>query len=345
VARRITIRFAVVCGLDLLATAGRANAAEPSALVYEASPSCPDRSAFVSAIRARTNEWSEAETASRKFIVHVALGDDRQSRGTLVIANGGKTGAPRVVDATTCAEAVQALSFIAALAIDPYAKAPPAPGAGEASSPAGSSPDTSAAPLATAAAPPVKLAAPAAESAVPPAATSSPERTVSWSAGISADVLGYAAPGAVVGAGFFVGFRPIPRLDLRLSVHQTLPTTVVAEATSTSLTWTTGRFEPCVGVLHSETLDLAPCLFVEVGRLAADGGGVDKTQQASTAWAAGGAAARSELALGQVVRLELEGGLFVPFGRSEITYRPAFVAYRPPAAGALLSLGAVARWH
>lgn len=353
--RKNTPKIAGAIALSLFAVAGGANAAEPSALVYEASPSCPGQRAFVSAVRARTNEWTEAETASRTFLVRVAVGDDRRARGTLVITNGGKTGTPRVVDAVTCAEAVQALSFIVALAIDPYADAPPAAHAGEATPPALARPTASVTASASAtpaespgsAAPPASRAVPGAESAPQPPelAKSSPERRVSWSAGVSADVLGLAAPGPVFGAAVFVGVRPTPRLDLRLSLRQAMPSTVVAGRTSTSLTWTTGRFEPCVSVVGSATLNLEPCVFVELGRLAAEGGGVETVEQATAVWGAGGAAARAELALGQLVRLELEGGVFVPFGRSEIRYRPAFVAYRPPAAGALLSLGAVARWH
>lgn len=345
---RPIIVAAVLTGLAHVMSASAAAPAEPSSLSYEASPSCPSRAAFVAQVRASTTEWNESSSASRLFTVRLAAADDGRTRGSLVVAQGGKSGSARVVDGGTCAQTARALAFVTALAIDAYAMppepdAPPAPASAppgaaklDAQANASVTPQAGAVPVAT------KLDA-AASASPPRAATDEGPR---WSAGLATDLIGLAAPGPVAGVAVFVGVRPVRRLDLRLSLRQTVPSTVVAEGTSTSIMWTTGRLEPCFGgLLTTGRLEISPCVFVELGRLAAAGGGVDKTESGSLPWTAGGAAARAEIAIGELVRLDLETGLLVPFSGGEVAYRPALVVYRPPPVGGHVSLGAVARWR
>jgi hypothetical protein len=234
-----------------------------------------------------------------------------------------------------------------ALALDPDARAPePTNTADPTTSPNAASEEP--APAATVNASPSPAPVARIESPTPPREQAKPAaraRTLGWSAGLSAEILGLAAPGPVLGGGVFVGLHPSPSVALRLSVHRTLASSVTVEGTSTSMTWTTGRVDACFELFRAGRLGLGPCALVELGRLSAEGGGVDKTESPSRLWGAGGAAGRAELVLVDALRLELAAGALVPFERTEFTYRPALLAYRAPAVGIATSLSAAVRWR
>jgi len=94
-------------------------------LDYDASTGCPDRTAFMAEITARTTRARFVDEGNnvRTFKATIRLQGERIV-GSL-ISNTGQAGAERRVSGKTCAEVASALGLITALAIDPSASTRP----------------------------------------------------------------------------------------------------------------------------------------------------------------------------------------------------------------------------
>ena len=322
-----------------------ARAAEPAALRYEASATCPDRTTFLRELHARTARWSESPVATRTFVIQLTDDGAAHARGSLVIEHGERRGVPRVIEAKSCVEAVRALSFVVALAIDPDAKPPTTESADAPPE------ETTTAPTPEARAPTEARSTtgdPVAGSTRPvPSADRRRGTTMPmwWRIGASVEAVGLAAPGAVFGGGLVVGVRPMPWLDVRLSAHQTLPTEVETPATSTTFSWTTGRIEPCLELFQTGALEGGPCAFAEVGRTVGRGGGVARLETATHVWSALGPSVHAQWT--GAAPFVLEGGLGAafPLDRTDFAYRTGPTVYRPPLVGVVGVFGVSVRWH
>lgn len=104
-------------------------AAWPVRLAYDAHPGCPDALYFFYSAEQRSRRVRPALPGEIAATANVTIRQGNgQSRGTLEIAGPPVTSITRTVDATTCADVVQAMALLLALAFDPDANvAPPAP--------------------------------------------------------------------------------------------------------------------------------------------------------------------------------------------------------------------------
>src|SRR5687767_5327739 len=85
---------------------------------FSAPSECPDRAAFESALDARLA--SAAATPDAELMLDVSIARDRAGdlRGRLDIARGSKSFEPRALVGSDCAELVDALALIAAVALE-----------------------------------------------------------------------------------------------------------------------------------------------------------------------------------------------------------------------------------
>src|ERR1700760_4529038 len=115
----------VVAGMAVGRVAKAAEAdAEPIHIDYTAPESCPAKAELVRGVLGRTNRAHEAgdEKPTRTFVVTLTPGPT-ETRGELVMRGADGAEAERELTGDTCAEVVDALALIAALAIDPHASA------------------------------------------------------------------------------------------------------------------------------------------------------------------------------------------------------------------------------
>ena len=174
----------------------------PEALRYQAPSGCPDRAQFAAAVAARGGNFVRQSGAPElSFEVNVAQRADG-FHASLAVHDGTTTSNPREVSAPTCAEGVDALAVVTAIALNP-------PGAG-----------TSAGPAAPAPAPAVSRARALPKPPRPPlrgATSFGWKQTVAVPAGkllIDSDIEINARFGATLG---FAPNRILPRLDLAVS--------------------------------------------------------------------------------------------------------------------------------
>ena len=265
-------------------------------LDYRAAEGCPSEAAFLAEVETRT-KWTTSK--GRTFVVRLER-RGKKTQGSFTIDEVGTQGEPRVIEAATCEEAMRAIALSVALAVEAEPEPPPAP----------------VVIVATPTPPPPATA--------PPPAAPPPPGPYRFSVGIGVEGLGFAAPGLVGAWAVEVGVRLIPLFDLRFSFrHSFAFDTVTNGATQTTLTWNTGRFEPCVGELALGPLAVGPCAFVELGQMRATGTAQGGTSQ-GTFWAALGAVGRADLAFGGRFVLRTTLGPIVPLDRPTIAYEPSF---------------------
>src|SRR5262249_29170838 len=94
-------------------------------LDYDASSGCPDRSAFVAEVTARTTRARFVDETPDVRSFKVAVRNQAERAVGSLVSNTAETGAERKVSGKTCAEVVSALALITALAIDPSASTRP----------------------------------------------------------------------------------------------------------------------------------------------------------------------------------------------------------------------------
>src|SRR5947209_8250423 len=108
-------RAAVVVVLSTALVAS-AQEARPVRVDYDAPASCPDRARFVARVRARTPRVTIADDASTTLRARITL-RDRGFAGEIALVEGGHETQRRVAG-ESCAEVVEALALIAAVAVD-----------------------------------------------------------------------------------------------------------------------------------------------------------------------------------------------------------------------------------
>ncbi|MGH7435770.1 MAG: hypothetical protein ACRENE_08850 [Polyangiaceae bacterium] len=125
-------------GIGTAATTAFASSPEP-ALAYQAPDTCPSRDEFERRTQARLHHALSAETAGRHVQVVLARkGATYEGRVTLVEPDGRAT--TKTLEGSDCDGVVDALSLVAALALEPGGAAPPPRAALPAPAPPASSP-------------------------------------------------------------------------------------------------------------------------------------------------------------------------------------------------------------
>lgn len=98
-------------------------------LAYEAPEGCPDREAFLAAIRARTARprlVEEGEGAAEALVFHVRItSDDTSATGVMEVRDPDGERQERSVRSATCGEVTKALALVSALLLDPDAATGP----------------------------------------------------------------------------------------------------------------------------------------------------------------------------------------------------------------------------
>ncbi len=364
VKRRSPIAYVLaqlLCARGMWSTSAAADGeSEPVRFEYVAAAGCPSEGDFLRAVQAHSSRARAARDSepARTFRVRLEAGAGsgaQATTGTLVVLEEGRAPVPRTVEARTCAEAMEALAFIAALSLDPRAEADTAAGRPAATAPP-PAPDAAAPPIA-----PVPEAAPPQPPPVTPgpaerrladagrtAATRTPSTPHAaghseWAVGAGAQAVGLAAPGALAALEVSVAWRwrstRFFSPQVRLSALRTQDATVDALDTRTSLSWTFGRLELSPGQLGTRiAVEAAP--FVDAGVVTAGGGGPPQTFPSVRPWVAIGALARGALRPVRWISLEIEGGALLPLVRDTFYYSPAPTAYQAPAVAAFGGIGA-----
>jgi hypothetical protein len=332
---------------------------EPTAVEYHAPASCPDESAFLAAVRARTARFQRVERdATRTFIVVVSRGDDRGTvRGRLDVIDASGARTTREFTGDTCENVLGALALISALAIDPNASTAPVPSAAAPPTVPGSSP-TSVPPSEPPSAPPSEprserpsappiLTLPSAPPPAREAVAPTPRRALSWwlDVGVGITVTGAVAPEPLVGAMLFAEagmashalFAPSVRVGTAFSPDASFGVPNVGAAT---FRWTAGFVEACPVRWLAGALSFTPCARADAGGLHGQGSGIAHSTSDTRLWIDIAAMARGRWAPSRAVFIEFEAGALVPLTRDRFHFAaPDVTIHEAPAVGAM---GAVA---
>src|SRR5262249_37064141 len=193
--------------------------------------------------------------------------------------------------------------------------------------------------------PPVPRDTVAAADAAPSGEETTPPRP---GAGAGFDVIGYAAPAAMLGGsvfgelGFGTGSPWLPTVRLSLGVATTGSTTLGSAAAQFTLF--DGRVEGCPLVARLGRISLAPCVHFEAGQIAADGikGDLVEPYASRAAWAGTGADFRLRARLYSHLFAEIELGATVPLlRRSYVFDNPREVVHATPAVALRSTIGIV----
>jgi hypothetical protein len=313
-AKRTSLGVGLVALAWLAPSAARAEGATIVAR-YTAPAGCPDGSAFVREVAARTTKVV-VSIAPDQADTNVAIEKDTEGYvGKLTIAGA----APREVQASTCEETTAALSFVLALAYDPDAIASPA------------------APRETRAVPAVAPRAALSPSASPraesPRVLAAPPLQREVVVGGLVEVGSLAGPS--VGARLFFGVAWSGRFlapALRVTVGRTLPSSEAGEGGRRALlTFTDVELEACGLAFGGNTAQLRVrvCGLGVVGAVESDGR-TAVPRSDSNAWVAVGLSAPTTLPLGRTVALEIRPvvGRTLVFDR--FYAEPNFTVYEAP---------------
>jgi hypothetical protein len=329
--------------LTSLALAGNAGAgdlpkggvlpADPGSTVgvaYEAPSRCPDASAFVERLRARTSHGDLAPSSEvARFIVIVS---STQAASSARIEFSGADSQPvtRTVSGRTCEEVVSAAALITALAIEATLGGAPAV-IPEATEPAATSP-------------------PVRDTVVAP---SPGEPRSIWLRGGGLGASGGLdswTPGGGYAWGVFgelAGRAPL--VFARLTLRGTAGSTSV-EARSATFTSLMARLSLCPFSLQiSEPISLIPCAAIDVGRLTGQGEAsaeLRTPRSAAILWSAAEAVLLVRWQLGDLVAIEAGGELGFPLVRHTFVFEwPTRLVYEVPALGAGAYAAVALRFH
>lgn len=336
----------LLAGLLVTASApARADeAAKPYRLAYHAHPGCPSDAAFVDAVARRLK--TAARDAGAKLAITVEITRKGARSHGVLVADDGALRTERDVEAPTCQDAVEALAFIATVAID-GATASIADATGESDAPADAA-------VEVAPAPPPSPSPSASASAPTEAADETPEVeptlpvTTHVAPSIGLGVIGALLPGlatttsltASVGAAWLRGRGLSPALFLafgRTAQH------ALAGVDGAHARWTWGRLDACPHVFSpSPTTALTACATFTMGLLEASARPFDEVDPVRRPWMAVGALARVTTWFGPIGQ-SLEIGLDVPLRRDQFVSARNGQEVAVPAIAPMIGLSLVGR--
>lgn len=327
--RWTALAFALFAGS---AWAQESRTTEPLALRYDAPAACPDAAAFFAQLRSRTARVRAPDDGSpaRALVVRVAAAS-RGFIGHFHFEDGGTSTSPRVVEASSCAEVVEALGLSAALAVDPSASTAPVAALSVISDASASSSTSTPVPPT----PPSPVGPPPPDRAAP---APSPPRATRLGAGV-----------AIEAAALLPSFVPSGRVYVEITLRDRAPLFAPSlrgffarsleidqdpRIGSASLTWTTGGLDVCPIRVHlASTLALRPCAEVTAGVISTTSSGVLEPAHPTRPWVTMDAHARLAWEPIAFLALELEAGAMVPFFRERFLFLPDEGVYQAPIIG------------
>lgn len=340
-----------VAGLCVLMTgarrAGAASAERTFHVEYEASAACPGEVWFAEAVssRAAGAQYVEEAEAAIRFRVELRAG----TSALWVMLDEGRS--RREFSGDSCADIAQAMVVVAAMVVEaePADRLTTSDGVVSQTTPAVVSPPALEAPaLAPIVAPP-PLAARPPPAAAPASPTPRPENVAEparWllavGAGLTTETAVASAPPFGGATGVELSWRRERRWGFasHLEALAMLPRTEKGNVGDAELRLAAGRGSMC-GVRSFATLDLQPCLTVDVGALRAIGTGdqVSNATEQVMPWVAGGVALRTEYWLARSVALEAVLGARLLQRHDNFYLRPGSSVYRVPVGSFGLQFG------
>ncbi len=286
-----------------------ADDAEPVHLVYRAPVGCPGEADLEAAIQARTALFrrAAAATGTRAFEIEVSA-SGAGFEGTLRVVEPDGSSTTRTVASERCEDVVQAIGFVAALAVDPAATAAPR-----------ETPQLQPAPVTPPAPAPVARVEPPGEG----------NWTLAFGAhlGLSSGM----APSALPVVALFADVRGPWALagssSLRLGFVYAAQDVPVAGAGSAELAWMLGRADLCPASFGG-AITFEPCARFDVGALTATGVEVANAQREQRLWLAAGAVGRARWQVSGAIAFELEASVAAPLLRDRFYFAPDTTVHR-----------------
>jgi hypothetical protein len=369
--RSIIAVVAGVAATAFFASAAAQTEEEPVHLEYHAPSICDDDAQFFARARSRASRMRRArpDERARKFTVDIEQRGGRMW-GRLVVRNPEGRQTVREIEAKDCNEAVDALSLVVALAINPRAGAqtgtsvgpeldptlpgpasnapnapqPPSP-AGTTGPPGSAAPSTAPAPAATS--PTMAAPAPDASSSAsgPFAAAGAP--LWAFRGGLSAWGLGAIAPQPLLGARASAevlnlaerAIAPSFRASLGYAAQQGF----VVDGGTAHFAYAGTNIEICpLRIPPGGALVLRPCVMADLGLVFVRGSDAQNARGETRPWADIGAGGRLEWALGRQLGIELDAGCMFPIWRDRFLFGTRSF-HRVAWAGGIVALGLVMR--
>lgn len=293
-------------------------------LDYEADASCPSHDAFVDQLKERLTA-ARAVSGQVQLAIRIERNEDGELEGHLAIQDSSGV-SQRTVTAPECGEVVAALALVSALALEKESAPPPKHIA-------------EAAPVAPSDGwMPMHEPGPDYD---PYRAALGPSAARSWwGLGMHVGTESGVLPTTVFAPRLFVDARiegtGVWSPSARLSAVRAVDHTRVADGSTRSMYWTSGRADMCpANIQLSHTVGLLPCGFFEAGVI--DARDVSGFKDPNF-YAALGGLGRLQLIGWDILMLELEGGVGVPVAHPEIIR--GYHASAPITAFAGLGMGA-----
>lgn len=310
----------------LHALAALAADAVPIRVNYDAPASCPNQDAFYDAVRARTDRVRKARGNEPRVDVNVRVTRGEHSfHGEMrEVVNQGETSA-RSVDAETCKEVIEALSFTVALSFDPEAHAPEA------------KPEPAISTSTPTSVPPTPAIA------RPPPAPSATTPALELEVGLS--VLGTVVETAGFTTGGALSVMLLHKANTTRSGAVQLSLLFAGTGMLTAPEDHRTRFgalalDGCPYRYHSGSLELSPCALATIGFLEMTGRGVPEPVTVNRAWLSAGVDLQLAWLLGRAVVFEGSLGATIPLARHRYyTNTPDQVVAATPVVSPLLRLG------
>jgi hypothetical protein len=282
---------------------------------YEVLPECPDIETFRAELESRNRRLRAGEQVLGDLSV-VVTREGSHLKGRLVLRVAGREVGARELEASTCAEVVSALAFVAAVDLDaaPSLRKPLAP------EPADIPPEE-------------------------PRPAPKPEPRTVWRVGVGAhaSLSTGVADGLLFGAPVFVDFarsgEGLVAPSLRVVLEGAVSGQVTEAVGALRFVWLMAGVEACPLRFGGATLALRPCARLEGGALDASSLGVSFGHGAAEPWFAAGAALRGEWAPKRWIFFEIEGGARGNIARPSFAYLPATILYRAPVVSTLAEAG------
>jgi hypothetical protein len=339
----------------LAAAIGRADRDIPITLAVSAPAECADGPSFLTSLRARAGRVRAAVDGEVGRTVRVEISRrDAVWIGSVLVADA----APRTLEAATCADAVSALSFVTALALEREeaqrdASAPSASTAPSSTTLAPSTPST----LPTAAASgvgatpsiaatssiPIAASAPGAASPASDLAASNsssapshPTRRAPLEVAAGFDVSTAGAVGSVVMPRVGVGYASRSDALFAPSLQIAFAPGAFARAAPSfgeaQFRWTTGTVDACpLRLAIGSALLVRPCAGLDAGLLYGEGATVLHPTSSSRPWLAARALIRAQVSVGEFLFVGAEIGAALPVVRDTFYMDPGHVTvYRAP---------------
>jgi hypothetical protein len=268
-------------------------------------------------------------------VVDVTIGaTDAGVNARFLVRRGGRE-ATRDLVAPSCDDAVDALSFAIALALEdptlPAASPEPAPAPSPTPEPA-PTPASPPAPEPAPAPPPApRTAVPSADAAI----AVSFGATIGASIGNTPDPTGHLAVHADIASTRTNGFSP----SASLGATFVLPDASSTQGSAVDFASQHGALDLCPVRFGSEVLGLRPCAKLEVGRLQARSSGFAGARLDDSVWAAVGAGVRTRLLLTHRIFLQADLDVVLPLARNTF-FVNGFEAFTVPVAAGRMGIGA-----